>query len=69
MKCDIHPDVELIPHIFTDSEFIKNNSCIQEDRTKPRRTYCIIDCPVCTQEHWQKVYKKFGTYFGYWDEV
>ena len=69
MNCEIHPDVELMPHIFTDLGIVQHHSCIIEERLTPRIVYWLYDCPICTQWHWGKVYEEYGTYFGYWDEV
>jgi len=69
MNCDIHPHVELIPHIFTDPGIIQHYSSILDLRTTPRMVYWLYDCPICTQWHWEKVYEEYGSYFGYWDEI
>tara|TARA_A100001037_G_C14780825_1_gene470254 strand:- start:87 stop:308 length:222 start_codon:yes stop_codon:yes gene_type:complete len=69
MNCEIHPDVELIPHIFTDLGIVQHHSSILEERLTPRLVYWLYDCPICTQWHWDKVFEEYGSYFGYWDEV
>ena len=69
MNCEIHPDVELIPHIFTDLGIVQHYSSVLEERIAPRTVYWLYDCPICTQWHWDKVYEEYGSYFGYWDEV
>ena len=60
MNCEIHPDVELIPHIFTDLGIVQHHSSILEERTTPRTVYWLNDCPICTQWHWEKVYEEYG---------
>ena len=69
MHCQIHHDVELIPHIFTDLRIVQHHSSILEERITPRTVYWLYDCPICTQWHWEKVYEEYGSYFGYWDEI
>tara|TARA_X000001036_G_scaffold434090_1_gene472856 strand:+ start:431 stop:676 length:246 start_codon:yes stop_codon:yes gene_type:complete len=63
MNCQIHSNVELIPHIFTDTGIVQYQSCIIEEHITPRIVYWANHCPVCTQWHWGKIYEEYGSYF------
>tara|TARA_X000000368_G_scaffold252242_2_gene199310 strand:- start:4504 stop:4749 length:246 start_codon:yes stop_codon:yes gene_type:complete len=63
MNCQIHSNVELIPHIFTDTGIVQYQSCIIEEHITPRIVYWANHCPVCTQWHWGEIYEEYGSYF------
>ena len=67
MKCEIHPNIDLIPTIFRcpnkkDIDFKKRWGFIKF-RGKEGSTYIQHACPNCTQAHWQSIHEEWGTYF------